>query len=156
MDILIKKIRSEDQEEALKFCLSIFEELEWDKSFAYGLDNLKDFFGKPKEAFFVAKQERIIGCGGIKRLTEQEALLKRFYVSKEFRGRGLADSIMEKIKSFARQNNYSFIVLDVFQNNSRAQRFFEKQGFSVFNPKPYENWKESQFPELFEFRKFKI
>ena len=156
MDVKIEKIQEKDIDKAFSFCISIFDELSWDKKFSYGLENLKEFFSNSREAFFLAKQEEIIGCGGLKNLSKQEGLLKRFYVAKNFRGKGLAPLILENIKEFAKDKNYKFIVLDVFKDNFRAKRFFEKNEFKPFNPKPNKNWKESEHPDIFEFKRLEI
>lgn len=157
MAIKISKIKEQDLERAKLFCLGIFEELSWPKEFAYGFDNLKEFFGGKREVFFVAKlQERIVACGGVKELSKTQALMKRFYVAKEFRGKSLASSMLEKIKKFAREKKYKTIVLEVFPDNLRAIRFYQKKGFSAFKPKPRANWTESQHPKTFEFRKLEL
>lgn len=155
--IRIEKIEKRDIEKAHQFCLSVFEEMGWDKKFAYSLENLKEFFSKPREVFLLAKEkERIIACAGLKALSEREGLLKRFYVAEDFRGRGLAGLMFNKIKEFAKEQNYKTIVLDIFQDNLRAKRFFQRQGFSVFNPAPNEFWPESKETETFEFRKLEL
>jgi len=155
--IRISKIKDNDQEKAYEFCLSIFNECNWDKKFAYGLKNLREFFGKPREIFLLAKKgERIIACGGLKKLSNREALLKRFYVAKSFRGKNLAGLILEKIKKFAKEKNYKDIVLDIYRDNLRAKRFFQRQGFLTFSPTSYEKWPESKHPEIFEFRKLNL
>lgn len=157
MQVEINKIKKRDLEGAKLFCLGIFKELSWDKKFAYGLDNLKEFFGGKREVFFLAKlRGKIVGCGGVKELSKNEGLVKRFYVAKEFRGRGLAEIMLEKIKKFAKKKEYKTIVLDVFQNNIRAKKFFQKQGFEVFKPQPHKNWTESQHAKTFQFRKLKL
>jgi len=157
MGIKISKIKDSDQKKAYEFCLSIFNECKWDKKFAYGLENLREFFGKPREIFLLAKEgERIIACGGLKKLSNREALLKRFYVAKSFRGKNLADLILKKIKKFAKEKNYKDIVLDVYRDNLRAKRFFQRRGFLVFNSSPYKSWPESKHPEIFEFRKLNL
>lgn len=164
MAIRIGKIEDRDIEKAREFCLGIFEEMGWDKSFTYGFDNLKEFFGGAKEVFFLAKltllaggqEEKIVACGGLKELSKDQGLVKRFYVVKELRGKGLAEKMLEKIKDFAKEKDYKIIVLDIFKGNERAKRFFQKQGFEVFIPSPAEKWSESQHPEIFEFRKLKL
>lgn len=157
MKIKIGKIQKKDIDKAYKFCTGIFDELGWDKRFNYGLENLKQFFAGDRELFLLAKEgEKIIGCGGLKELSKDKGLLKRFYVAKEFRGKGLASLILKKIKGFAREQGYKVIVLDTFKNNFRAQKFYQKQGFKPFKPKINKNWKESFSPKLFEFRRLKI
>ena len=157
MQIEISKIEDKDLEQAQVFCLSIFEELGWDKRFTYGFDNLKEFFDGAREVFFVAKsKEKIVACAGLKELSKTEGLIKRFYVAKEFRGKGLAQKMLDKIKDFAKKKNYKTIIVDIFQNNERAKRFFQKHRFVVFNPYPHENWLESQHPKIFAFRKLEL
>lgn len=154
MGIRIGEIEEGDNEQAHEFCLSIFEEMGWPKEFAYGFDNLKDFFSSKREVFFVAKlQEKIVGCAGLKELSKTEALLKRFYIAKDFRGKGVADLMLSKIKEFAKEKNYKTIFLDIFQDNLRAKRFFQKRGFLIFKPVPNELWSESKHPKKFEYRK---
>lgn len=157
MAIKIGKIENRELEKVCQFCQSIFAELKWDKKFAYGLKNLKKFFGRPKEIFLLAKEgERIIACGGLKKISDREALLKRFYVAKDFRGEGLADVMLKRLKSFAKEKNYKSIVVDIFRNNLRAKKFFQRRGFSVFSPTPDEGWPETKYPEMFEFRKLNL
>lgn len=153
----ITRIKEEDIEQAYKFCLGIFNEMEWDMRFAYELKNLKDFFKKPREVFFLAKQEEeIIACGGVKELSDKEGLIKRFYVAEEFRGKGVSDLMLKKIKEFAKKKGYKTLFLDVFHDNIRAKRFFHKNNFIPFKPRPNKIWKELNHSELFEFRKLDL
>lgn len=157
MEIKIGKIKEEDLEEARRFCLRIFEEMGWSKEFAYGLENLERSFGGPGEIFLIAEDgEKIVGCVGLKKLTKKEALMKRLYVAKKFRGKGLADLLFKKIKNFAKNNKYQTIILDVYRNNIRAQKFYQKKGFRAFSPKPNKNWQETKHPKIFEYRKLKL
>lgn len=154
MEVKITRIKEQDQEKAYQFCQSIFSELKWDKRFAYGLENLKQSFGGSGEIFLVMKKEnKIIGCAGLKRLSDKEALIKRFYIAKGFRRKGLGSLMIEKIKGFAKKQGYKVIFLDVHHKNERGQKFYEQHGFLVCEPSVYENWPESGHPELFEFRK---
>jgi len=157
MAIKIGKIEDRDREGAKHFCLGIFEEMGWPKEFAYGFDNIKEFFGGEKEVFFAAKsKKKIIACAGLKELSKTEGLIKRFYIAKEFRGKGLAQKMLKKIKDFAEKKNYKTIMVDIFQNNERAKRFFQKQGFEIFELAIRENWLESSHPDKFEFRKLNL
>ncbi len=140
MTFKISKIEDEDREKAYRFCLGIFEEMGWDKKFAYGLEDLKKTFGGLGEAFFLAKEKgKVVASAGLKKLTDQEALIKRFYVAKDFRGKGLAGLMLEKIKDFAKEKNYKIVFVDIFQSNERAKKFFQKQGFVAFEASFYHN-----------------
>lgn len=157
MAVKIGKIEDRDGKKAKRFCLGIFKEMDWPKEFAYGFDNIKEFFKGEREVFFLAKfSGKIVVCGGLKELSKDEGLIKRFYVAKEFRGKGLAQKMLDKIKDFAKKKNYKTIMVDIFQNNERAKKFFQKQGFEVFNSDIRENWPESSHPDKFEFRKINL
>ena len=92
----------------------------------------------------------------MKELSKTEGLIKRFYIVKKFRGKGLAEKMLVRIKEFAKEKDYKIIVLDIFQDNIRAKKFFQKQSFAVFNPQARSNWVESQHPKTFEFRKLNL
>ena len=155
--IRIGKIKEEDKEEAYRFCLGIIEEMGWEKKFFTDIDNLPAVFKGEREIFLLAKEEdKIIGCVGLNDLSEKQALMRRFYVAKEFRGKGLAPKLFKRIKKFAKEKNYSTIVLDVFKNNFRAKRFYQKQGFIPFKPRPQKKWPDSKYPNSFDFRKFTL
>jgi diamine N-acetyltransferase len=55
--------------------------------------------------------------------------LKRIYVLKEFHGQGIAQKLIDFIINFSIQNEYKVIFLGVWENNIRAQKFYEKFGF---------------------------
>lgn len=54
-------------------------------------------------------------------------------VNPEYYGTDVADQLMQAVIDLARANNTSRIILDVWDFNTRAKRFYEKQGFSTFN-----------------------
>ncbi len=55
--------------------------------------------------------------------------LKRFYVIKEFQGKGVAQQLMDYTLQYAKENNYPVVWLGVWEHNLRAQKFYEKYGF---------------------------
>lgn len=157
MTISIVPFQKEEQEEVYRFCISIYDELNWDKKYMDGLDNLAAYFGKTREIFFLAKENnKIIGCGGIKELSSEEGLLKRFYIDKACRGKGVAKQILEKVIAFAKEKNYSSLVLDTRNDNYQAQHFYEKNGFVKYVPKPIKDWTETSNPKMFQFQKLTL
>jgi ribosomal protein S18 acetylase RimI-like enzyme len=155
----IEKIQTKDIKKAHDFCIGIWDEFGWDKRFAEGFKNLKKYFGGKREAFFLGREgKNIIASAGLKELSEEKALMMRFYVASEFRGRGVAFRMLDNIKKFAKRNNYKYIVLDTFKTNFRAKKFYKKQGFKVFYPKPerFEKWTDAKHPDFFDFRILKL
>jgi ribosomal protein S18 acetylase RimI-like enzyme len=55
--------------------------------------------------------------------------LKRLYVIKEYHGKGIAQQLMDFFILFAEQNKYQVAWLGVWENNFRAQKFYNKYGF---------------------------
>ncbi len=56
--------------------------------------------------------------------------LKRLYVSQAFHGQGVAQELMEVVLNFATGGQYQVVWLGVWEHNLRAQRFYEKAGFT--------------------------
>ena len=57
--------------------------------------------------------------------------LKRFYVLKDFHGRGIAQGMMDFYLAHASDNKYTLAFLGVWEFNFRAQRFYSKYGFEI-------------------------
>lgn len=157
MGIKIRKIEKKDEKNAYLFCISIFDEMGWDKKFSKDLKNLAKKFSGKREVFFIAENNgEIVASGGINNLSEKTALMRRLYIASEFRGKGLANLMLEKLKKFAEENGYAEIVLDVFKNNIRAKNFYQKNGFEDFKPAFYKNWQNLKYPKLFDYKKLKL
>lgn len=156
-NIVISKLKPEGEDKAAAFCKSIYEELGWDLRFKDGIDQLTEYFGKPREVILVVKiDNKIIGCGSIKCLTQNKGLLKRFYIDKEYRGSGVATLLLEDLIAFAQLQKYKYLVLDTRFDNLRAQRFYTKNKFKKIKSKPYEGWSESFAPKIFYYYRLKL
>ena len=59
--------------------------------------------------------------------------LKRFYVIKEFHGRGVAKHMMDFFILHATSQAYDEVFLGVWEFNYRAQKFYSKYGFQMTN-----------------------
>jgi GNAT superfamily N-acetyltransferase len=135
-----------DEEATLAFCRQIFHEEGWptefmDPAIAAGFD-------RPRDAFLLAKLHgAIIGCGGLKELSADDALLTRFFVASSHRGSGLADRLFDALFARARALGYTTVVLDVNRESARAIRFYQKQGMEEFAPAPHPRWLESTLEE---------
>lgn len=55
--------------------------------------------------------------------------LRRFYILKEYQGTTLAKDLMSQAESRAKREGYETIWLGVWEDNSRAKRFYEKMGY---------------------------
>jgi ribosomal protein S18 acetylase RimI-like enzyme len=55
--------------------------------------------------------------------------LKRIYVLTAYHGMGIAQKLMDFVIDYCIQENYEVLWLGVWENNIRAQKFYEKYGF---------------------------
>ena len=56
--------------------------------------------------------------------------LWRFYVSREWHGRGVAQRLMDRVKLEARHHGAQTLWLGVWEKNDRARAFYAKYGFA--------------------------
>ncbi len=59
--------------------------------------------------------------------------VERIYVLKEFYGKGIGQFLLDKAIEIARQKQVSDVWLGVWEDNYRAIRFYEKNGFERFD-----------------------
>lgn len=86
-----------------------------------------------KRKYFVAENEsgELVACGGIGELTGAEGVceLQRMFAMPTARGTGVAKSLLEHCLEFAKQY-YNKCYLETLSNMTRAQSFYEKNGFT--------------------------
>ena len=63
--------------------------------------------------------------------------LFRFYIDKEWHGKGIAQPMMKACEEEARHRGGRTICLSVWEHNPRAIRFYEKTGFRAAGTQPY-------------------
>ncbi len=88
--------------------------------------------------FFIAEiGGEIIGYAKLQENSTEECVsdanpieLQRLYVDKNFHGKGIARDLMNECFAEATRKNYRTMWLGVWEFNFRAQKFYEKIGFS--------------------------
>jgi len=91
----------------------------------------------PHIRFFVARRDGVaVGCGGVA-LFPDFAEVKRMYVRPAVRGQGVADAIMTKLISVAREAGLSVLRLETGIRSFPALAFYRRSGFrdcAAFEP----------------------
>lgn len=85
-------------------------------------------------AFYVVEAgERIVGSIGLEILDGGHAALRKLYVAKEFRAKGLgvAKKLLSLVLEHAAKNGVVLIYLGVAEEFASARRFYEKTGFHL-------------------------
>ncbi len=77
--------------------------------------------------------ERLVDCVVAARPIE----IVRFYVRGRWHGRGVAQQLMGAALDLATVRGHDAVWLNVWEENARARRFYEKSGFRVAGTKPF-------------------
>jgi putative acetyltransferase len=88
-----------------------------------------DAIFRPHIRFFVARADGVaLGCGGVA-LFDGFGEVKRMYVRTSARGRGVAEALLARLESEARQAGLDLLRLETGDRQLAALRFYQKQGF---------------------------
>ncbi|MFN3298647.1 MAG: GNAT family N-acetyltransferase [Sediminibacterium sp.] len=92
------------------------------------------------EFYFASENERVIGYLKLNWEKAQTELIdeaafeiERIYILKEYFGKGLGQFILDHAIIIGKAHQPTFIWLGVWEKNSRAIRFYEKNGFKIFS-----------------------
>lgn len=116
----------EDMQKYLLENLSIEKlksELENPNSEFYFAENNNEILGYLKLNFKDAQTEK---------LEENHFEIERIYVSKTFLGQKIGQILFDKAIEIGREKNLEYVWLGVWEENHRAIRFYEKNGFEIF------------------------
>lgn len=102
----------------------------------------------PSGRLLLAEYEgKIIGCAGLKKISQNVGEVKRMYVRPEYRTKGIGRSLLQAIIYEARQIGYSKIRLDSAPFAKSAQSLYYSTGFQNIEPYP-----ESEIPKEYHSR----
>ena len=90
-------------------------------------------------------------CGGLKRLADGTAEIKRMFVVPEARGQGVARELLAALESTAAELGYEVVRLDTGPRQPHAQALYESTGYRPipnFNANPVATfWGEKRLPK---------
>jgi DNA-binding MarR family transcriptional regulator/N-acetylglutamate synthase-like GNAT family acetyltransferase len=87
-------------------------------------------------------QGEIIGSIGLKKINNRYAEIKKFFVIPKYRGRGVAQKLMQTLVNAAQKHHFNFLFLGTVDRLKAAQKFYTKYGFTQI--------KKSELPSQFE------
>ena len=97
----------------------------------------------PMELLLARRGGRPIGCGGIQRIDDSTAELKRMYLVPEERGSGVAPELTRRAERMAAERGFSRIALNTGVCLERAVRLYERMGYVRIPPLP--GWDDLAF-----------
>jgi len=139
--MLIRKIQLSDNNALAKIVRDSLAEFGANKPgtvyFDPTTDHLFELFQQPGSNYFVAEEEgKILGGGGIfpsKGLPEGVCELVKMYLSKDARGKGLGQSLIDKCIDLAKILGYHTIYLETMPELKTALSVYAKKGFEYLD-----------------------
>ncbi len=129
----VRTFKEEDYPKIRELILSILtKEYPFDKSCYSDSDlySLGETYSGLKNNFFVIEEnDSIIGTAGVKRETDETALLRRLFVNPESRRKGYGRILVDKAVGFCRENGYKRIVFRTTNRMVQAIELCKKTGF---------------------------
>lgn len=71
------------------------------------------------------------GCGSIKRYDNVTAEVKRMYVHRQFRSKGIGRKILEELELWAKELNYSECILETGKKQKEAVGLYLNSGYEI-------------------------
>ena len=110
-----------------------------------------DEFAPPSGRFVVAYANgRPVGCGGVKRLDDRCAEIKRLYVAPGARRSGVARLILRRLEHLAGESGHAVVRLDTGDRQPGALALFLAAGYrhiADYNDNPFaSHWLEKRLP----------
>jgi GNAT superfamily N-acetyltransferase len=83
------------------------------------------------EYWVALNSKEVIGTIGVLKIENRNAVLKRMFVKKTFRGKecGVSSLLMQKAFDWCEDENVNFIYLGTMDQFKAAHKFYEKNGF---------------------------
>lgn len=78
--------------------------------------------------------DQAVAGGGLRKLTERTAEIKRMYVDRAWRGKGIAAVLLEGLEDVARELGYRALRLDTGALQPHARRLYERAGYRSITP----------------------
>jgi ribosomal protein S18 acetylase RimI-like enzyme len=94
-----------------------------------------DEFTPPRGTFLLIRLNgELVGCGGLKPMSNEAAYLKRMWIAPSARGRGLARRLLCSLEDSARAMGYSIVRLETNKSLIEAQHLYRSAGYAEVAP----------------------
>lgn len=95
------------------------------------LDNIEEHFKEPSILIVLENERKIIGCAGALHKKEDNFEFVKIYLSKEFRKKGLGNTLLEHLISHAKKSKARKITLYSNSLLEPAIKLFRKNNFEI-------------------------
>jgi putative acetyltransferase len=95
------------------------------------------FSAERRNAFWVVETDgRIVGMFGIEACNTDRTELRRMYLDKPYRGRGIAQRMLACAEARARELDFAMITLSTAEVQNAAIAFYRKSGYRLVRSEP--------------------
>src|SRR3989344_346276 len=134
MNTRIEPFHSDLQKQVKDFVLDVWKEfgLFYMPEYDSDLDNPEKFYIKTGGMFYVLKEEdKIIGTIGIINKRDHIAEFKRFYINKNYRGKGCGTMLFNKAIDYCLKNDFKKVKFATGKAFKQGHKFYKNKGFKV-------------------------
>ncbi|HEV8052842.1 MAG TPA: helix-turn-helix domain-containing GNAT family N-acetyltransferase [Parachlamydiaceae bacterium] len=96
--------------------------------------------------YAVNKEGKILGSIGLKKNSDHYGEIKKLFVIKDYRGKGVAQKLMNTLLKAASKHKFDFLILGTIDKLLAAHKFYSKCGFTLIS--------QSELPSGFEINLF--
>ena len=89
-----------------------------------------------------------VGCVGLRKINDEISEMKRMYIRKNFRGKGLSKKLIERLLSHAKQMQYKSLRLDTLPQMKEAISLYVSFGFKETKPYRFNPVEGTKYMEL--------
>jgi putative acetyltransferase len=84
-----------------------------------------------KHVVVVYREDKPVGCGGIKAYSNTEMEIKRMFVQPEQRGQGIASDILTVLESWAKELGYTETILETLVVKESVIAMYARNGYAL-------------------------
>lgn len=79
-----------------------------------------------------------VGCGCFRKFSDNTIEVKRMFVDPVYRGRGVATQILIGLETWAKENGFTYAILETGRKQPEAIHLYERSGYAItINYGPY-------------------
>lgn len=97
-----------------------------------------------KTVVVVYDNETPVACGCFKEIDRHTVEIKRMFVQKQYRGKGLSKTVLRELEQWAMEKKFHNAILETSIHFTAARRLYQTNGYKIIpNYGPYEKLEES-------------
>jgi GNAT superfamily N-acetyltransferase len=84
-----------------------------------------------KNVIVIYDKDVAVGCGAIKAIDSERMEVKRMFTLPEYRGKGIASTVLSELENWAKALGYKYCVLETGKRMPDAIGLYQKAGYQI-------------------------